>query len=39
MSKIKRDMSTPENRQFWNDVRKLAEEARRGDWQKGAVRG
>ena len=34
---LKKDKSTEANRQFWEYVRKTAEEARMGDWQKGAV--
>lgn len=37
MNVLKKDMSTKENREFWDYVHRTAEEAKSGDWQKGAV--
>jgi len=34
---LKKDISTEENRKFWDFAHQVAEEAKRGDWQKGAV--
>lgn len=35
--KLLRNKDTQENREFWSFVKKVAKEAKRGDWQKGAV--
>ena len=34
---LKKDKTTDENRKFWAYVEKTAQEAKSGNWQKGAV--